>query len=84
MRVWSDVRERYGDRVTAADVREAVERVLDAHYAYLDKAPRDRPVDEREEGAWIASHTGLPEPTVLAVLAAHLDFLRDAGIARDV
>ena len=61
-----------------------VERVLDAHYAYLEKAPRDRPVDEREEGAWIASHTGLPERTVLAVLAAHLDFLRDAGIARDV
>jgi len=61
-----------------------VERVLDAHYAYLDKAPRDCPVDEREEGTWIASHTELPERTVLAVLAAHLDFLRDAGIARDV
>lgn len=60
-----------------------VELVLDAHYAYLEQAPRDRTIEEEVEVAWITSRTDVDADAARAILAAQLDFLRDAGLATD-
>jgi transposase len=54
-------------------------RVLEAHYAYLERHPRDRVPDVRVERAWIARESGLDQDTVRRVLEAHDEFLMASG-----
>jgi hypothetical protein len=55
-------------------------RVVEAHYAYLERHPRDRILDVRVERAWIARESGLDEDTVRRVLEAHDEFLIASGL----
>jgi hypothetical protein len=65
---------------TSGTAAEVVNRVLEAHYEYLDDHPRDRVLEEAEEQAWIAARTGVDVATVRRVMSAHDDFLRRAGV----
>lgn len=60
--------------------KEIVARVLDAHYAYLERQPRDRPIDGDAERSRVAAETSIDEETVGRVFPAHDEFLVGAGI----
>lgn len=60
--------------------KEIVARVLDAHYAYLERQPRDRPIDGDTERSRVAAETSIDEETVGRVFDAHDEFLVGAGI----
>jgi hypothetical protein len=65
---------------SSGESKETVARVLDAHYAFLERQPRDRPIDVGIERTRIAAEAGLDEETVGRVLDAHDDFLAGAGL----
>jgi hypothetical protein len=64
--------------------REVAERVVEAHYAYLERHSRDRILDVRVEHSWIARQSGLDADTVRRVLDAHDDYLIASGLMSPV
>jgi hypothetical protein len=62
---------------------EIVNRVLEAHYDYLERHPRGRVVEDAAEYEWIADRTGVDLATVRRLMSAHDDFLRQAGVLTD-
>ena len=69
---------------TSGTPEELADRIVEARYDYLEQHPRDRVVQEAEEHAWVARRTDEDADTVGRVLHAHDDFLRRAGVMRDL
>ena len=64
--------------------REVATRVVEAHYAYLERDPLGRILDVRVERSWIARQSGLDADTVRRVLEAHEDYLIASGLMSPV